>query len=154
MVKLYDNFCNDATAWISASQPGFRRTSLGVKREIVKWIHKKLEIPRRISKFRKWHGEFLSGNSQHLNNLCALPKLAFLLFCWVSVNSYFYVIFSFITYVFVSSFLQTRLTGSDRKAALLPKFLVCKRFYREGLHGIWKIILRAPPKKILVNNGM
>jgi len=33
-------------------------------------------------------------------------------------------------------FLQSRLTGGDRKAALLPKFLVCKRFYREGFHGI------------------
>ena len=102
----------------------------------MKRINKKFVILRRISKSRQIAWEFLSGNSQHLNNLCALPKLTFILFCWVSVNSYFNVIFTFIAYVFVSSFLQSRLTGSDRKAALLPKFLVYERFYGEGFQGI------------------
>jgi hypothetical protein len=93
---------------------------------------KKFEIPRRISKSRQIAWEFFPGNSQHLNNLCALPKSTFVLFCWVSVNS---IIFCFIAYVFVSSFHRAASPVATERLPYYQNFLYVNVFTWKGSTG-------------------
>lgn len=147
MVKLYYKFCNYATAWISVSQPGFRRTCLGVKRAIKKWINKKFEMPRKMLKSRQIALQFLSGNSQHLNNLCTLPNEHLFCLVWFRSGP---ILMLYLVVLRMCSFLLFYRTASPVTTEWLrcyQIFLVCKRLYREGFLGIRKIILRIPPRK-------